>query len=513
MAKKLILFAVLLLVSVPAVAQVDTVWVRRYNAPDSTYDEAHALAVDESGNVYVTGRSHGADGSYDYATIKYNSNGDTLWVRRYYQSADLYDSPNAIALDGSGNVYVTGLSEDSLTYYDYATIKYDSNGDTVWVRRYDGPMSDWDEAEDIAVDGSGNVYVAGTSRGDIEDYGTIKYYPNGDTAWLRTYDAVLYDYAHALAVDGSGNVYVTGESYRGGPGFTDYATIKYNSNGDTAWVRRYDGSGSDQNAAHALGVDGSGNVYVTGTSYGSGTNDDYVTIKYNSNGDTAWVRRYDGPNSNKDSACAIAVDGSGNVYVTGKSDGGFGEYDYDYATIKYDSNGDTMWVRIYDGPGNDDDEPAALVLDDSGNVYVTGESYGSGTGNDYATIKYNPNGDTEWVIRYDGGGHDYAYDVVVDDSGYVYVTGWGSSDDVTWRDYITIKYVQLPAYMCGDVNDDGQINLADPICLADNYFGGPCEINPQASDVNCEAGANLGDAIIIAKYYFGIAGFELNCCE
>ncbi|KPL00070.1 MAG: hypothetical protein AMJ90_08830, partial [candidate division Zixibacteria bacterium SM23_73_2] len=67
-------------------------------------------------------------------------------------------------------------------------------------------------------------------------------------------------------------------------------------------------------------------------------------------------------------------------------------------------------------------------------------------------------------------------------------------------------------YICGDVNDDGAINLADPICLANYYFGKPCSINPQASDVNCDTLYNLGDAIIIANYYFGKPGFSLDCC-
>jgi hypothetical protein len=98
-------------------------------------------------------------------------------------------------------------------------------------------------------------------------------------------------------------------------------------------------------------VDGSGNVYVTGGSVGSGPGQDYATIKYYANGDTAWVRRYNGPGDNSDGASAVAVDGSGNVYVTGGSVGdGTGG---DFATIKYfqaprgDANGDGM-INIVD---------------------------------------------------------------------------------------------------------------------------------------------------------------------
>ena len=99
-----------------------------------------------------------------------------------------------------------------------------------------------------------------------------------------------------------------------------------------------------------------------------------------------WVARYDGPDNYDDEAVAIAVDGSGNVYVTGRSDGSGTAQDY--ATIKYNSAGQQQWVARYDGPGGNDDVANAIAVDGSGNVYVTGSSYGSGTDRDYATIKY-----------------------------------------------------------------------------------------------------------------------------
>ena len=116
-------------------------------------DEATAIAVDGSGNVYVTGGSYGSGTYYDYATIKYNSSGDTMWVRRYNGPGNSYDEATAIAVDSSGNVYVTGWSYSLGTGYDYATIKYNSSGDTMWVRRYNGPGNSDDEATAIAVEG------------------------------------------------------------------------------------------------------------------------------------------------------------------------------------------------------------------------------------------------------------------------------------------------------------------------------------------------------------------------
>jgi len=484
MTKTLLILCVLgalLLTAVPVFGQaVDTAWVRRYNGPGNSGDTASALAVDGSGNVYVTGYSVGSGTNYDYATIKYLPNGDAAWVRRYNGPGNDLDEAHALAVDASGNVYVTGRSYGSGTALDYATIKYLPNGDTAWVRRYDGPANWFDGAYALTVDGSGNVYVTGGSEGSgtSDDYATIKYLSNGDTAWVRRYNGPgnSGDCASALAVDGSGNVYVTGRSMYSGD--YDYATIKYNSNGDTAWVRRYNGPGNSGDCASALAVDGSGNVYVTGGSIGSGTDYDYATIKYNSNGDTAWVRRYNGSGNSGDYVHALAVDGSGNVYVTGMSPGSVTSDDY--VTIKYLSNGDTAWVRRYKESESSGDYAYDLAVDGSGNVYVIGGSWGSGTSYDYATIKYLPTGNTAWVRKYNGPGNldDFAYAIAVDGSGNVYVTG-GSNGSGTALDYATIKYYQSDfaaavnygagdaprSFFCADLDGDTDLDLA----VANNY--------------------------------------------
>jgi hypothetical protein len=152
-------------------------WVARYNGPGNDFDAAQAMAVDNSGNVYVTGRSSDPDFSTHYATVKYNSAGQELWVARYYGPANYQDAPTAIAVDESGNVYVTGYSFGSGNNYDYATIKYNPDGQEQWVARYNGPDNGDDGAEGIALDSSGSVYVTGSSVNatGFADYVTIKY--------------------------------------------------------------------------------------------------------------------------------------------------------------------------------------------------------------------------------------------------------------------------------------------------------------------------------------------------
>ena len=366
--------------------------MRRYDGPGNGDDIANDIALDDSGNVYVTGGSYGNDGNTDYATIRYYPNGATAWVRRYNGPRSSGDAASAMAVDGSGNVYVTGNSTNNDSVFsreDYATIKYDAGGNQVWVSTYNGPGNRSDRALGLAVDGFGNAYVTGFSYGDDTteyDYATIKYGASGSELWVERYNPPGNgdDRACGIAVDGSGNVYVTGAIHVSGP-FEDYATIKYYPNGGTAWVKTYNGLGNDWDSPCCITAHESGNVYVTGSSTGSWADCDYATIKYYPNGDTAWVRRYDGPGYGDDYPRAIAIDSCENVYVTGKS----WDIHYDCATIKYDSLGTRLWVTAYDGPAGLNDAGIDIAVSGSGDLYVTGDGDGgSGTDYDYVTIKY-----------------------------------------------------------------------------------------------------------------------------
>ncbi len=414
-------------------------WAARYNGPGDVDDYGSSIVVDASGNVYVTGSSPTGPGlDYDYATVKYDASGAEQWVARYNGPANSADQPAALAIDASGNVYVTGISVGSGTAYDYATVKYDASGTPKWVARYDGgPGCSYDDAEAIALDASGNVYVTGWSvgSGTYDDYATVKYNASGVQQWVARYNGPgnSSDWATAIAVDASGNVYVTGSSVGSGTA-KDYATVKYDASGTQQWVARYNGPGNSDDQPIALALDASGNVYVTGGSGGSGTGEDYATVKYDASGAQQWVAQYSGPGNSSDYATGIAIDASGNVYVTGESVGS--GTSLDYATVKYDPSGAQQWVARYNGPVNSFDWATAIAVDASGNVYVTGSSAGPGHGSDYATVKYGPSGVQQWAARYDSGG---ATAIAVDGSTNVYVTGTSYSS-ATGYDYATVKY-------------------------------------------------------------------------
>jgi len=208
--------------------------VAKYNGPGGDWDGASALAVDDSGNVYITGSSEGIGTGHDYTTIKYDNDGNEVWVAGHSEPGDVDDEAYAIALDGSGNVYVTGIANwYDRTSGDYVTIKYGSDSnEPVWVARYNGAGDLQDIALDMALDDSGNIYVTGISdyiRGTIHEpasggnYATVKYGPDSnEPVWVAVYAGPpgVMDIAQAVAVDDSGNVYVAGFN-------NAYVTIKY----------------------------------------------------------------------------------------------------------------------------------------------------------------------------------------------------------------------------------------------------------------------------------------------
>ena len=454
-------------------------WAERYNGPDNDDDDALAIAIDSSGSIYVTGWSEGTDTGKDYVTIKYDSSGTRLWADRYNGPGNDYDRAVALTVDSLDNVYVTGSSKGTGGKLDYATIKYDSDGTRLWVKRYDGPAGGDDSAWAISIDSMGNAYVTGDSggAGTGKDFATIKYDPNGSQLWAVRYDNPdwnLDDEAKAMAIDAMGNIYVTGSSNE--DSFTDhYTTIKYDPNGNEIWVARYSYTDDD---AKAIAIDSLGNICVTGNSNGTNGRPDYATIKYDPNGNELWVVRYNGPGDDGDYANGIVIDSFDNICVTGSSEGAAGNMDY--ATIKYDPNGSELWVTRYNGVNNGNDYGLAMALDGFDNIYVSGRYDIMGVGGDYATLKYDPNGNELGVVTYNGSsnGDDSPSAVTVDSLGNVYVTGW--SQDSGYYDYLTIKYV--PSYTCttiitGDFNNDCKVDFADFAIMSLHWL--ECNLEPQ----------------------------------
>ncbi len=456
---------------------VQEAWAKRVAYFQNLPDEAIDIAVDPSGEVYVTGKVTDAGKDYGYGTTKYNSDGNLAWGPITENGVPPYDDEAAaIALDDA-YVYVAGRIAGPNGDYSFGTVKYErSNGNRVWSRQEDGDAGNPDEAVAIAVDAPGNVYVAGNSFSPAREwsYKVIKYDRDGNLKWAALADAnessANPDRIFAMAIDAAGNVYVTGIGYYDDAALDDYMTIKYNGGtGLVLWKKFYHGNAEDQPLA--LGLDRTGHVYVTGRSKKSSGSWDYLTIKYDAaNGATLKTANYDARGN--DIPTALAVDELENVYVTGGSQNA--NNGYDYLTIKYNTDLDTVWTGRYNNPaGNDYDMANDLVLDAGGNVYVTGTSFrGQPGGYDYATIKYDPRGAKSWVVLYEGPGDDIPKAIAIDQESNVYVTGYSEKTPGADQDYLTIKYAQSSVSQV----DQSESEPAADYALAQNY---PNPFNPE----------------------------------
>lgn len=443
MKKLIILFIVLFLsINLNLFSQVSQQWATRYNGSSNGSDYANDIKIDLAGNIIVTGTSQGSN-DLNYMTIKYNSAGVQQWIRTY-DGLQGEDVAEAVAVDFSGNVFVTGRSSVSGSGFNFYTQKMNSSGTVLWGTYYNGPGNGDDKAHAIVVDALGNVYVGGVSTGSGTgpDFCLVKYNAAGVQQWAYRYNAPAnsWDELVDFKIDAAGNnLYLTGFGNYGAPDYSDYVTIKVNSAGTQQWIKRYNGGGSDQ--ATSITVDASGNSYVTGWFSDANSWESYSTVKYNSAGTQIWFAHYDGPGQRIDIPADIETDASGNVFVTGRSQGA--NLLYDFATLKYNSSGVQQWVNRWTGSGaNHYSYAVSIALDGSGNVYAGGYSGSSTFLLDYAVVRYSSAGTQQWWIKYNGTGNanDLGTAITLDGSN-VYVTGSsiGSSNNT---DFATVKYAQ-----------------------------------------------------------------------
>jgi hypothetical protein len=367
-------------------------WTAIFNGSASALDEARDIAVDQNGDVFVTGYTASTGPNYDYVTIKYNSAGAQQWATLYNGTGNGYDEAYAIAVDNSGNSYVTGSSDAGGQGTNYVTIQYNSAGIQQWATSYNGSGNSIDAATQIKLDAAFNVYVTGSSDGGASglDIATLMYNNAGTQQWVSRFNGALsfFDVPEALFIDNLNNVYVAGGTYGGIATENDYVTIKINSTGIQQWAQIVDGPLNDEDKAFDVLTDLNQNVYVTGRSMGAGgTAENMLTIKYDPLGNILWQDTYNGPASGYDEAQQMRLGGSGDLYITGYSAGN--GTNNDYLTLKYDTgNGGILWEARFDGPASNNDQAFAMEIDAAESVYVTGASNDPTSSQDFSTIKW-----------------------------------------------------------------------------------------------------------------------------
>ena len=339
-------------------------------------------------------------GLNDIILVKHDSDGVKQWARQIGTSA--YEEGYGIAADSVGNIYVSGrtsggLDGTNLGNYDAIVMKYDNAGNQLWVQQFG--TSAWEESHGIAIDSSGNVYVAGHTKGGLEgninagreDVFLVKYNSSGLKQWTQQLGTYTHDYMSSITTDSNGNIYVTGSTGGGldgntfaGGGF-DVFVVKYNSSGVKQWTRQM--GTSTWESAFGITTDSSGDVYLTGSTWGSlggNTNAGYkdlFVVKYDSFGVVQWTKQMG--TSSDDLGLGITTDSNGNAYVAGYTngdlDGNVSAGDDDIFIVKYSGAGVKQWTKLLGSSALDYGK--GITVDTNDKIYLTGYTEGDLDGN------------------------------------------------------------------------------------------------------------------------------------
>jgi ankyrin repeat protein len=384
----------------------------------------HDMAVDHEGNLHVLSNTFGPNTAGDFLTVKYDRRGRELWSRRFDGPIHGHDTRSAIAVDTAGNVYVTGYVQlrekadtDDINAFGYATIKYDKDGKQAWAAYYREAANVLHGPQAIAVDGNGNAYIVGTSELGVSEselisgfakpqqFVTIKYDSGGQKDWVARHPEGGKSMSHPsdVTADRRGNVYVT----------SNCTTIKYDRGGRQVWLAERIHEMGTYGSNRAVQVDKAGGVHVLGyTRSLKKRYHDFVAIKYNEDGGEEWIASHVVPRKKQGYPVALALDGVGNIYVTGyvvtpaRRPHGFHDWPkpemVEFVTLKYGPDGKKKWMTKYAGAKHRRGAVGGLGIDRAGNIYVKGfighphirQQVG-------ILIKYDNKGKEQWVTHFE----------------------------------------------------------------------------------------------------------------
>ena len=419
-------------------------WVHNGEGSDYSDDVAYSAATDALGNVYVVGgfssssisfgsASLSSSNWFDVFFVKYSPSGNVMWAKSAGGSG--MDAAYSIARDASGNFFMTGtFSSSSITFGsntlnnsgnggDIFLVKFDANGNILSAKNFGGAGDDI--AKSVAVDASGNIYLAGSFSSSALSFGSASLTNNGSDdifiakldagfngVWAKSAGGNLDEQAASVAVDASGNIYMAGafksSSFNIGSsnltnaGNYDAFIAKYDANGNPVWAQG--GGGSDEDKAASVACDASGNIFIAGYIENFSIDFGSITVqphgwftmfffKLNGSGNAVWGHGVGGSDENY--ATSITTDISGNVYAAGYFSGQpivFGNdslfpTSYDVAVLKYDNAGNEIWAKGAGGMDNDD--AFAVAVDDFGNVFSAGGFWSSSI--DFGSITLSNN--------------------------------------------------------------------------------------------------------------------------
>lgn len=379
---------------------------------ENRVDGANAVAVDSSDNVYITGYTGGdlegnvSAGVTDVFVVKNDVNGNRLWTRQFGTKYD--DAGQAIAIDSQGSIYLSGVTCGSFTSEQDACsnifiAKFNSeDGGVIWIGQTRIYGHPYVVVKGLALDNSGNIFLAGSTYGSIE---------------------------------GTSNL-----------GSEDVFIIKYDQVGNKMWAHHIGTSFAD--GGGSIAIDSNGSIYIAGRTRGDLVNDagerylpDAFIAKYDTGGHQVWIHQIGWPAASS-SANGLAIDDADSLYVSGSTVNGSRS---EVFTIKYDKDGNMLW-STRSGPA----WGGANTVDSGGNVYITGYTWGSIDGQpamdlqQIIIMKYDAHGNRDWVYQYREAsyGHSEGKGVAVNSLGHVYAVGSGKLNGYGLDDAILLQYTQ-----------------------------------------------------------------------
>jgi hypothetical protein len=265
----------------------------------------------------------------------------------------------------------------------------------------------------------------------------------GQERWIYRYNGLAdsSDNASSIVVGTDGNLYVAGTSYGSGT-YDDLTVVSLTDSGDERWVYRYNGPGNYEDEAHAIAMGLDGNLYVAGASHGSGTLLDFTVVSLTALGEERWIYRRDGSRNYHDQAFSVVMGSDGNLYAAGISSGSVNLDEF--TVVGLTDSGSERWVYQYDSPGIGPNGARTVVVGFDGYLYAAGLSQGDTTISDFTVVSLTDSGAERWVYRYSGihNGSDQAYSIVVGSDSNLYAIG-GSQGTGTSYDFIVVSLTDL----------------------------------------------------------------------
>lgn len=522
MNRYLLINLIILFIAWPGTGQqLPVQWVRTFSAQGKAADRIAAVQADNAGNVYIAGYAGAHHGSPDAFVMKRNAQGDTLWTYYYDGGGNREDYAVALALDAQGNIYFTGHSQGASYFYDCITAKLGPNGTQAWVSRYAAGSNGECYGKDLAVDASGNVYVAGyvDPAAASNDWLVIKYNAQGQQQWVDVHNGPGNggDEAMAVAIAPNGNPTVCGFIQNTSPnGGINMYIKQYTPANGTVWTDTWTNpafTGTDM--ARNLGFLSNGDLLVGGeTKNSTGSNQDAFAARYNAAGVRQWVTIYSDATTTMDEYFLdVHISQAGDVYFAGSD-----WLDGFVTCIRGDGN--MGWRKKWKGVlSNGFDVLMAVTTDENGNAYATGRGvypggnyYGNGGLPNIIISKYSVNGDSLWSYRCQDSLHSSMGMAITYNQGKIYAGGFGT--DTTWvnEDMYTIILDTSGNALAewryngkGDAITRGQIVQADS--LHNVYVGATVDrLHSEGTDIVLIKYDHAGN--LLWESYFSSEGFH-----